>query len=65
MKAVIQLREAVEPTAELAEELREHCRSRLAHSKCPRTLDFADDLPRTAAGKIQRHKVRARYVGQA
>jgi long-chain acyl-CoA synthetase len=65
VKAVVQLREAIEPTEKLAEELREHCRSRLAHYKCPRTLDFADDLPRTAAGKIQRHKVRARYDGQA
>jgi long-chain acyl-CoA synthetase len=65
VKAVVQLRETIEPTGELAEALREHCRSRLAHYKCPRTLEFADDLPRTAAGKIQRHKVRARYVGQA
>jgi long-chain acyl-CoA synthetase len=65
VKAVVLVREGTLATDALAEELREHCRERLAHYKCPRTLDFAQDLPRTAAGKIQRHKVRARYVEPA
>ncbi|MEN8180997.1 MAG: AMP-binding protein [Myxococcota bacterium] len=62
VKTVVALREGAEPSTELAEALRLHCREHLAHYKCPRTIDFSSDLPRSAAGKIQRHKVRARYL---
>jgi len=44
---------------ELAAELREHVRSRLAHFKCPRDFQFVEVLPKTATGKIQRFKLRA------
>jgi len=37
------------------------CREHLAAYKCPRSIDFERDLPRMPSGKIQRHKVRARY----
>ena len=37
------------------------CRERLAHYKCPRSVDFDDDLPRSDAGKIYRRRVRDRY----
>jgi len=40
---------------ELSEELIALCRDRLAHFKAPRELVFVDELPRSAAGKIQRH----------
>ncbi len=33
-------------------------RERLAHYKCPRTIDFVAELPKTATGKIQRFKLR-------
>ncbi|MGE0123972.1 MAG: benzoate-CoA ligase family protein [Vicinamibacterales bacterium] len=42
----------------LAEALRAFVRSRLAHYKCPRTIDFVGELPKTATGKIQRYKLR-------
>jgi acyl-coenzyme A synthetase/AMP-(fatty) acid ligase len=35
------------------------CRDGLAHFKAPRHVVFADDLPKTATGKLQRFKVRA------
>jgi benzoate-CoA ligase len=42
----------------LAEELRQHVKSRLAPYKYPRWIEFIDELPKTATGKIQRFKLR-------
>jgi acyl-coenzyme A synthetase/AMP-(fatty) acid ligase len=47
---------------ELAAELIEFCRERLAHYKCPRTVDFLDELPRHDNGKLYRRKLRELYV---
>jgi len=38
-----------------------HARARLAAFKCPRSIDFTDDLPRLPTGKIVRRLVRDRY----
>lgn len=35
-----------------------HCRTRLAGYKCPKRVDFVDELPRTATGKLQKFKLR-------
>ena len=43
----------------MADALRSHVRDRLAHYKCPRWIDFVDELPKTTTGKIQRYKLRA------
>ncbi|WP_435195139.1 o-succinylbenzoate--CoA ligase [Natronomonas sp. EA1] len=40
--------------------LESHCRDRLAGFKRPRTVGFADALPRTASGTVDREAVRAR-----
>jgi len=42
-------------------ELLEHCRSRLAHYKCPTSVEFRDAFERTATGKLQKFKIRAPY----
>jgi fatty-acyl-CoA synthase len=42
-------------------DLIEHCRSRLAHYKCPTSIEFRDELARTATGKLQKFKLRAPY----
>jgi benzoate-CoA ligase family protein len=42
----------------LAQELLEHCQSALARYKYPRWVNFVDELPKTATGKIQRFKLR-------
>ncbi|SNZ04943.1 O-succinylbenzoic acid--CoA ligase [Natronoarchaeum philippinense] len=42
-----------------AEAVREHCRERLAGYKLPRTVAFADELPRTASGTVDREAARA------
>jgi acyl-CoA synthetase (AMP-forming)/AMP-acid ligase II len=39
----------------------EHCRSKLAHFKCPTSVDFVDSLQRTATGKLQKFKIRKPY----
>ncbi|MEY2802043.1 MAG: hypothetical protein RL513_1628 [Pseudomonadota bacterium] len=52
-------RQGVEPTPELARDLLAHLRARLAHIKCPRSVDLVTELPKTATGKIQRFRLRA------
>jgi benzoate-CoA ligase family protein len=38
--------------------LQEHCKSRLQRYQYPHLIDFVQDLPKTATGKIQRYKLR-------
>jgi acyl-CoA synthetase (AMP-forming)/AMP-acid ligase II len=38
-----------------------HCRARLAHFKCPTTVELRDALPRTATGKLQKFRLREPY----
>jgi long-chain acyl-CoA synthetase len=53
--AVVVLR----PGATLTEdEVRDHCATRLARFKVPRTVRFVDELPHTATGKLRRASVR-------
>jgi acyl-CoA synthetase (AMP-forming)/AMP-acid ligase II len=42
-------------------ELQSWCRERLAHFKCPSSIEFRDALARTATGKLQKFKLRAPY----
>jgi len=43
------------------EELIAFCRDNMAHFKCPTSVEFIDELPRTATGKLQKFKLRDRY----
>ncbi len=61
VKAVVQVAEGVEPDDELAAELIAYCRSRLAHYKCPRSVDFDPELPRHPTGKLYKRLLRDRY----
>ncbi|MHB8466324.1 MAG: long-chain-fatty-acid--CoA ligase [Acidimicrobiales bacterium] len=42
-------------------ELIAYCRERLAHFKCPTSVDFIDALPRNPSGKILKRELRAPY----
>jgi fatty-acyl-CoA synthase len=42
-------------------ELIEFCRSRLAHYKCPHSVEFRDSLPKTGTGKILKRDLRKKY----
>lgn len=61
VKTVVQLAEGVTPSEELEAEIMAFARGVLPHFKCPRSIDFADELPRLPTGKIQRRKVREPY----
>jgi long-chain acyl-CoA synthetase len=62
VKAVVQLRPGTTPSTELADEIITYVRDRIAHYKAPRTVDFVDDLPRTATGKLVKRSLKARYT---
>jgi acyl-CoA synthetase (AMP-forming)/AMP-acid ligase II len=42
-------------------ELIDFCRSRMAHFKCPRSVELREGLSRTATGKLQKFKLREPY----
>jgi fatty-acyl-CoA synthase len=45
------------------EDLREHCRARLARFKVPRTVTFLETLPRSSMGKVRKDELRAGAAG--
>ena len=47
-----------------ADALRDHCRTLMADFKVPDAIYVADELPRTATGKIQRRHVAAEFCGE-
>ena len=57
-RAFVLLKDRTKASDALAEELKGHVRSRIAHYKSPRWVVFVEDLPKTATGKIQRFKLR-------
>jgi len=58
VKALVVLAEGEAATED---ELRAWCKERLAGYKCPTSIDFRDELARTATGKLQKFKLRAPY----
>jgi len=61
VKAVVQLADPAVASPELADELIAWCRDRLTHFKCPRTVDFVAELPRSATGKLYKRLLRDKY----
>ena len=47
------------------EEIISWSRERLAHFKCPKTVEFADSLPRTTTGKVLKRELRAQLAAAA
>ncbi len=58
VKALVVLADGAEATER---ELIDHCREKIAHYKCPTSVDFRDELARTATGKLQKYKLRSPY----
>jgi acyl-coenzyme A synthetase/AMP-(fatty) acid ligase len=54
VKAFIVLNEGYEPSEELAKELRDYVRKRIAPYKAPKEIEFVDALPKSITGKIMR-----------
>jgi len=57
-KALVVLKPDVEASEQ---ELLDFCRSRIAHYKCPRSVEFLPSLPRTGTGKILKKELRKKY----
>jgi 2-aminobenzoate-CoA ligase len=58
VKAVVVLRADAELGPEPAKALQDFVKSQIAPYKYPRAIEFADELPRTATGKLQRFRLR-------
>jgi long-chain acyl-CoA synthetase len=63
--AVVELQPEIAPSDELARELIEHCRAHIAHFKCPRRVDFVEELPRNDNGKLYKRRLRDEYRAAA
>lgn len=61
VRSVVLLKEGVEASDALSLELITWAKDHLANFKCPRQIDYVDDLPRSEAGKVQRKTIRAPY----
>jgi long-chain acyl-CoA synthetase len=61
VKAVVQPRRMADATPELAMELMDFCRERLSHIKCPRSVDFREELPRHPTGKLYKRLLKDEY----
>ncbi len=59
-KAFVVLRPNAARAENLAADLQRHVKDRLAPYKYPRWIEFIEELPKTATGKIQRFKLRER-----
>jgi len=61
VKAVVQPKDPARATSETAEAIIAYCRDRLAHFKCPRSVDFTEELPRLPNGKLLKRVLRDQY----
>jgi acyl-CoA synthetase (AMP-forming)/AMP-acid ligase II len=58
IKALVVLRPGQSATER---DLMDHCRSKMAHYKCPTSVEIRESLVRTATGKLQKFKLREPY----
>ena len=60
VRAIVVVRDGYPHGEALARELQDHVKARTAPYKYPRLVEFADELPKTASGKVKRAELRAR-----
>ncbi len=63
VKAVVQPANPEEAGPELERELIAFCREQIADVKCPRSVDFMEELPRHPTGKLYKRLLKDRYWG--
>ena len=61
VKGVVELVEGETASEQLGVELVEYCRTQLAAYKCPRSIDFTEQLPRAPSGKLYKRRIRDTY----
>jgi long-chain acyl-CoA synthetase len=65
VKAVVQPADGAAPGPELERELITYCKEHLADVKCPRSVDFRDELPRHPTGKLYKRVLKDEYWAAA
>jgi acyl-CoA synthetase (AMP-forming)/AMP-acid ligase II len=61
VKAVVQPVDMADAGPEFERELIAYCKERLAGFKCPRSIDFEEELPRHPTGKLYKRLLKDRY----
>ncbi|GAB6907842.1 Benzoate--CoA ligase [Desulfosarcina cetonica] len=64
-KAYVVLKDGVAPSEALSKDIKEYVKKTLAHYKYPRWVEFVEDLPKTATGKIKRFMLKDQNVQSA
>ena len=64
VKAVVQLLDPAAAGDGMEARLIDYCRERVAHYKCPRSVDFDEALPRQDTGKLYKRLIRDHYWGE-
>ena len=64
VKAVVQLEDMSEASPALEQDLIDYCRERISSVKCPRSVDFEEQLPRHPTGKLYKRLLKDRYWGK-
>ena len=62
VRAFVQPSPAASPGPELEREIIDFVRSKIAHYKAPRGVEFVDSLPRTDTGKLVKHQLKEQYL---
>lgn len=65
VKAVVQLKDHAEASPILEMELLDFCREQLSSIKCPRSIDFREELPRHPTGKLYKRLLKDEYWAAA
>ena len=65
VKAVVQPAPGARADADLEAELIAYARERIAHYKCPRSVDFRAELPRLPTGKLYKRLLKDEYWGRS
>ncbi len=64
VKAIVQLEAHVEADDSIEQDILSYARDNLAHYKCPKSVDFTPELPRSPAGKLYKRKLKDQYWGE-
>ncbi|WP_281864427.1 acyl-CoA synthetase MbcS [Planomicrobium okeanokoites] len=64
VKAFVVLVEGIAPSEELIKELQDHVKELTAPYKYPRSIEFLEQLPKTASGKIRRVELRQKEMNK-
>ena len=61
VKAVVQPVNMTEAGPDLEAELIAYCKDKISHIKCPKSVDFEEELPRHPTGKLYKRLLKDRY----